>query len=202
MWKLKDITYLCGGPPPSLLIARWFGVESHVPPIGPFCSCCCCIIACMCAICCCWWWCHLVKSYTWVWSVFWISPVWISNPLRWVLRSSHPEIDCHDCTGGGSPLESNECTVPDPPVSCVCRMCSQPGWCMGVNPGTCPVGNIWGAAWTGCGSCGCALELLPSFLVRLLVTLPDIDFLRASSCETRGKVSVGESYKRSPRLGN
>jgi hypothetical protein len=34
MQKLKDITYLYGGPPPSLLVARWSGVESHVPPIG------------------------------------------------------------------------------------------------------------------------------------------------------------------------
>jgi hypothetical protein len=34
MWKLKDITYLSEGPPPSLLVTKWSGVESHVPPIG------------------------------------------------------------------------------------------------------------------------------------------------------------------------
>jgi hypothetical protein len=161
----------------------------------------------MCAICYWCWWCHWVESCMWVWSVFWISLVWISNPPRRVLRSSHPETDCHGCTGEGSPSESKECIVPDTPALCVCGMCSQPGWCMGVNPGTCPIGNIprWnirGAAGTGCGGCGCTLELLASFLIRLLVTLPNIDFLQASSCETRGKVSAGELYKQSPRLGN
>jgi hypothetical protein len=161
----------------------------------------------MCVICCYCWWCHWVESYMWVWSVFWISPVQISNPPRWVLRSSHPKTDCHGHKGRGSPSELDECTILDPPASCVCGMCSQPGWCMEVNPDTCPVGNIpkwniWGATGTGCGGCGCVLELLASFLIRLLVTLPDIDFLWASSCETRGKVSAGELYKRSPKLGN
>jgi hypothetical protein len=137
----------------------------------------------------------------------WISPVRISIPSRRVLRSSHPKTDYCGGTGRGSPLELDKCTVPDPPASCVYRMCSQLGWCRKVNPNTCLVGNIhrwniWGAAGIGYGCCGCVLELLASFLIRLLVTLPDIDFLWASSCETRGKVSVGELYKWSPRLGN
>jgi hypothetical protein len=137
----------------------------------------------------------------------------ISNPPRQLLTSSHPETECHGCTGGGSPLESDECTVHaamsvsahlDPPASCVYGMRSQLGWCMGVNPNTCLVrnGSVWNAWGTTGNNCGCACELLALFLALLRVTLLDTEFLRASSCVTRGKVSVGELYKRRPRLGN
>jgi hypothetical protein len=36
MWKLKDITYLSEGPPPSLLVTKWSGVELPllVVPLG------------------------------------------------------------------------------------------------------------------------------------------------------------------------
>jgi len=139
--------------------------------------------------------------------VFWISPVWISNPLRQMLMSSHPETDCHGYIGGGSLSESDKCIAhatasasayPDRPASCVYGVCSQLGWYMGVNPGTCLVCNdsgwdTWGVARKGCG-CVCC-ELLASFLALLLVILPDTELLQAFSCGTRGKVSAGELYK-------
>jgi len=121
--------------------------------------------------------------------VSWISPVRISNPPRWVLTSSHPEIDYRGCTGGGSPSELDECIAhaaasasahPDPLASCVYGACSQPAWFMGVNPGTCPIRNdsgwnAWGVARKGYGYTCC--ELLASFLAMLLVILPDTELL-------------------------
>ena len=92
-----------------------------------------------------------------------------------------------------------------PPVSCGCEVWSPPGWYVGVSPGTCPVGNhyacyAYGTVGEGIG-CGCC-ELLDSFLALILVNLSDTELLRASSCETRDKVSSGDLYKRSSRLGN
>ena len=126
------------------------------------------------------------------------------------MTPSHPEIDCHGCTGGGSPSESDKCIAHaaglasaqlDPLASCVCELCSQPGWYMG----TCLFGkgsrwDAWGVARKGCGYACC--ELLASFLALLLINLSDTELLRASSCGTRGKVSTGELYKRRLRLGN
>ena len=94
---------------------------------------------------------------------------------------------------------------PDPLASCVCGVWSQPGWYMGVNPGTWLVGNIpvwnaYGVAEKGVG-CGCC-ELPASFLVLLHVTLPDTELLLASSRDSRAKVSSSDLYKRRSGLGN
>jgi hypothetical protein len=176
---------------------------------------------CYCCLChwfaCC---CHWVVFCTWVVSVFWISPVWISKPPRRMLmfsNSQRVELDCHGWIVGGNPSESEDwacysCHLdplalcqPDPPVSYGCGAYPQPGWCPGVNPGICMVGShpdiyIWGTGGVSVDSG--YYELQASFLVLLHVDLREAELLHASSCSIRMKVSAGDLYKRRSGLGN
>jgi hypothetical protein len=175
--------------------------------------------------CCCWChWvaccCHWAVFYTWVVSVFWISPAWISNPPRRVLMLSNSQrvkVDYRGWTGGGNPSELEDwacCSChPDPPALCQpnplasygCGAYPQLGWCPRVNSGVCMAGShpdmcVWGTGGAGVGG-GCC-ELPASFLILLRVDLREAKLLHASSCSTRMKVSVGDLYKRRSELGN
>jgi hypothetical protein len=141
---------------------------------------------------------------TWMFIVFWISPVWISSPLRWVLMLSNSWWVEVDRRGGGNPSESDDwacCSChsdplaschPDPPASYGCRVYPRPYPYLGVNPSVFMVGShpdmcvIGGTGGVSVGG-GCC-ELPASCLVRLCVDLRETVHLRASSCSTRVKV--------------
>jgi hypothetical protein len=115
--------------------------------------------------CCCW--CHWVVFCTWALSVFCISLVHSSNPLRRVLIPSNSwwvEVDYCAWTGGGNPSESEEwacCSChhnppascqPNPLASCGCRVYPQLGWYLGVcMEGSYPVMCVEGTSGVGVG---------------------------------------------------